>query len=187
VAGREPGCLASGSIRFRLSFRSGWQPLVSFGGFGDQGRFEDVQACDLQTQTWQDLVPEGGPVRRCLLTAAFDPAARRMIIFGGQSNVQSRHNDLWVFDFATNSWTEAPADAPPSGHFFTASFVDSGEFFIVFGGSTSSGNSNETWSYDFRGGQWTRLEISNPPSARSGMAGTLVGEDRLIIFSGSGA
>ena len=161
--------------------------LVGFGGFSNQGRFEDVQAFDLQAQTWQDLAPEAGPVRRCLLTAAFDPATRRMIIFGGQSSVQSRHNDLWIFDFATNSWTEAPADTPPSGRFFTTSFVDKDGSFVVFGGSTASGSTNETWRYDFGGGQWTRLEISNPPSARSSMAGTLIGEDKLIIFSGSGA
>ena len=161
--------------------------LVSFGGFSDQGRFDDVQAFDLESQTWQNLAPEVGPVKRCLLSSAIDLAARKMIIFGGQSTEQSRRNDLWVFDFATNSWTEAPADAPPSGRFFTTSFVDSGGSFIVFGGSTAAGNSNETWRYDFGGGQWTRLEIPDPPSPRSGMAATLIGEDKLIIFSGSGA
>ena len=31
--------------------------LVSFAGFTDQGRFDDVQALDLQAQTWQDLSP----------------------------------------------------------------------------------------------------------------------------------
>ena len=109
-----------------------------------------------------------------------------MIIFGGQSNVLSHHNDLWIFDFATNSWTQAPANAPPSGRFFTSSFVDSGGSFIVFGGSTSSGSSSDSWLYDFDVEQWNRLEIPDPPSPRNGMAGTLIGEDRLIVFSGSG-
>ena len=157
-----------------------------FAGFTNQGRFDDVQAFDLLAQTWQDISPEGvGPERRCLHTAAFDPASRRMIIFGGQTS--GHRNDLWAFDLATNSWTQAPADVPPSGRYHTSSFVDSGGSFIVFGGNTPSGNTNETWRYDFGGGQWTRLEISGPPSPRNGMAGTLIGEDKLIIFSGSGA
>ena len=160
--------------------------LVMFAGFTNQGRFDDVQAFDLQAQTWQDLSPPGiGPERRCLHTAAYDPSSRRMIIFGGQTT--GHRNDLWVFDLATNSWTEAPADAPPSGRIFTASFVESGGSFIVFGGRIASDTTNETWRYDFGGGQWSRLEISNPPSARSSMAGTLIAEDKLIIFSGSGA
>ena len=145
--------------------------LVSFAGFSAQRRFDDVQAFDLGSQTWQDLAPEMGPIRRCLHTAALDPARSRMIIFGGQSNVLRHHNDLWVFDFVTNLWTEAPADAPPSGRFFTSSLVDSDGSFIVFGGTTASGSSDETWRYDFGGEQWTSLEIFDPPSRRNGMAG----------------
>ena len=108
-----------------------------------------------------------------------------MIVFGGQS--AGPLNDLWVFDFATNAWTRASTDNPPSGRFFTTSFVDSGGSYLVFGGSTSSGNTNETWSHDFGNQQWTRLEIPNPPLRRNSMMGTLVAEDHFIIFGGSGS
>ena len=162
------------------------QQLVQFAGFTSAGRFNDTQGFDLISKSWQDLSPPGlRPIKRCLHTAAFHPAERQMIVFGGQS--AGPLNDLWIFDLSTNSWSQAAADNPPSGRFFTTSFVGSSGSFVVFGGSTSAGNTNQTWSYDFGRQQWNQLEIPNPPSPRHSMMGTLVAEDRLIIFGGTGS
>ena len=161
--------------------------LVQFAGFTEESRrFQDTQAFNLNTHTWQDLTPPGEkPQVRCLLTAALDRNSRRMIIYGGQRS--GFLDDLWAFDFGSRSWTQLTPAVRPTGRFFATSFVDREGRFIVFGGSTSNGNVNETWAFNFETGQWSKLEIEAPPSARNGMMGAYIEEeDRFIVFGGTG-
>ena len=73
------------------------QQLVQFAGFTSAGRFNDTQGFDLISKSWQDLSPPGlRPIKRCLHTAAFHPAERQMIVFGGQSAALST-----IFGFLT--------------------------------------------------------------------------------------
>jgi uncharacterized protein (TIGR03437 family) len=160
--------------------------LVQFAGFtSESGRFQDTQSFGLANNTWTDWTPAGNkPQVRCLLTAAFDKANRRMIIYGGQRN--GPLDDLWSFDIASRTWTNLTVATRPAGRWFAASFVGSDGRFILFGGFTGSGNNNETWSFDFRSNQWTKLTIDNSPSPRNGMASAYVeAEDRLIIIGGA--
>jgi hypothetical protein len=162
--------------------------LVQFAGFTSESRrFQDTQAFDLDTNTWQDLTPPGEkPQIRCLHTAAFDPASRRLIIYGGQRN--GPLDDLWAFDLASRSWTQLTPAQRPAGRFFATSFVDRDGNFIAFGGFTSAGNVNETWAFNFETGQWSKIEIASPPSPRNGMMGAYIEEEnRFIIFGGTGA
>jgi hypothetical protein len=162
--------------------------LVQFAGFTDLSRrFQDTQAFNLETTTWEDLSPAGDtPEIRCLLTAALDQDTRRMIIYAGQHS--GPLDDLWAFDLDTPAWSLLTPDQRPAGRFFATSFVDADRNFIVFGGATSSGNVNETWAFNFDTGQWNLLDIANPPAERNGMAGAYIGgENRFVIFGGIGA
>jgi len=80
--------------------------LVSFAGFtSEAGRFQDTQSFGLTANTWTDWTPAGNkPQVRCLLTAAFDWAGRRMIIYGGQRN--GPLDDIWAFDLTTRQWAD---------------------------------------------------------------------------------
>ncbi len=162
--------------------------LVQFAGFTEEGRrFQDTQGFDLDTNMWQDYTTqENKPGIRCLLTAAYDRAGRRMIIYGGQRS--GWLDDLWAFDLRTRQWEELTPQDRPAGRFFAESFIDVDGRFIVFGGSTPSGNVNETWGYDFNARQWNKIEIADPPSPRNGMMGAYIPEEnRFIVFGGIGS
>lgn len=160
--------------------------LVSFAGFtSEAGRFQDTQSFDLTNNNWTDWTPAGSkPQVRCLLTGAFDPVGRRMIIYAGQRS--GALDDIWSFDLTTRQWTNLTPAVRPPGRFWSTSFVNKDGRFMIFGGQ-GSGNFNDTWEFDLTARQWTRLEIANPPSQRNSMAGVyLEGEDRFIIIGGTG-
>ncbi len=159
--------------------------LVQFAGFtSESGRFQDTQSFGIADKTWSDWTPSNSkPQVRCLLTAAFDRANRRMIIYGGQRS--GALDDIWSFDLASRQWTNlTPAQRPP-GRMWASSFINRDGRFVVFGGS-GAGNFNETWSFDFSNNMWTQLQIENPPAPRNAMAYAYIeSEDRFIIFGGS--
>ncbi len=160
--------------------------LVQFAGFtSESGRFQDTQSFSLAANTWADWTPAGNkPQVRCLLTAAFDRANRRMIIYGGQRN--GPLDDIWSFDLASRVWTNLTPAARPAGRWFAASAVNRDGRFILFGGFTSGGNSDETWSFDFQSNQWSRIQTGVSPSPRNGMMSVYIeAEDRLLIIGGT--
>jgi len=162
--------------------------LVQFAGFTDLSRrFQDTQAFDLDTNSWEDLTPPGElPQVRCLLTAAFDLSTRRMIIYGGQRN--GPLDDLWAFDLGLRSWTNLTPAERPAGRFWASSFLDRAGRLIIFGGSTEAGEVNETWAYELATGRFRLLEIDGAPSPRNSMMGAYVEEEgRFILFGGSAA
>ena len=159
--------------------------LVQFAGFTDiSRRFNDTQAFDLDTLSWEEVGRTGErPEIRCLLTAALDSPSRRMIVYGGQRN--GPLDDIWAFDLATRQWTNLTPGARPAGRMLATSFIDRDGRFIVFGGATGSGRVNETWMFDLATLGWTELETFGPPSARDSAMGAYVeDEDRFIVIGG---
>lgn len=158
--------------------------LVTFAGFTDiSRRFQDTQALDLDTTAWEDITPPGEkPEIRCLLTAAFDAAGRRMIIYGGQRSGPLA--DIWAFDLGSRSWTSLTPAESPAGRFFASSFLDGQGRFHVFGGQTAHGEVGETWVFDLATGRWSLLEIPGPPPRSSMLTAYADIEDRFFVFGG---
>jgi hypothetical protein len=158
--------------------------LVTFAGFTDLiRRFQDTQAFDLDTNVWEDLTPAGEkPEVRCLLTAAFDPVERRMLIYGGQRSGPLA--DIWAFDLGSRSWESLTPGERPDGRYFASSFLDRERRFHVFGGATSRGDVGETWSFDLASRRWSRLDVVDPPPRNGALAAYAFDQDRFFVFGG---
>ena len=85
---------------------------------------------------------------------AFDPAARRAILFGGSDPGRGTYGDTWAFDLATNGWTMTLAGGPdsPPGRVDSAMAHDAKtKTMILFGGRSADGENadvpNDTWEY----------------------------------------
>lgn len=160
--------------------------LISFAGFtSEAGRFQDTQSFGLANKAWADWTPSGSkPQIRCLLTAAFDSANRRMIIYAGQRS--GALDDIWSFDLASRQWTNLTPAVRPPGRYWSTSFVNKNGRFLIFGGA-GAGNFNDTWEFNLATQTWTQLQIDNPPSHRNGMMGVYIeAEDRFIVIGGTG-
>lgn len=159
--------------------------LVTFAGFTNLGRFDDVWRFDADANTWTDVSPATHPLKRCLLTASYDSRDHRMIMYGGQN--AGPLDDIWAFDLTSNTWTDLTPATRPAGRFFTASVYDSANHGLtIFGGSLSGGVTNEAWFFALGSNTWQQLTPGGtPPSARDGSAAIYDGDlDRMVVFGG---
>jgi hypothetical protein len=159
--------------------------LVTFAGFTDQGRFEDVWRFNTTATTWADVSPTPGPIKRCLHSASYDAAGHRFILYGGQSG--GPLGDVWALDLTLNAWTELTPVTGPTGRWFVAHVYDvTNHRATIFGGNTGSSETDEAWAIDLTSSRWFQLSPSGtPPTAREGAAAVYDGaNDRMVIFGG---
>jgi len=159
--------------------------LVTFAGFTNQGRFDDVWRFGAAGETWTDASAVSNPLERCLHSASYDSQKHRLIMYGGQ-NAGAR-DDIWAFDLALNKWTELTPVIRPPGRWFAAHIYDSANNrATIFGGNTGSEVKNEVWVFDLWTNAWTKLSpTGTPPSAREGAAAIYDGaNDRMVVFGG---
>lgn len=160
--------------------------LVTFAGFTNLGRFNDVWRFNDQAETWTDVSPGTGPGERCLHAACYDPIGHRMIMYAGQNNAGAL-DDLWALDLATDTWSELMPAPKPSGRYFAAMvYDDANHRATVFGGQTTLARVNDVWVFDLWTDAWTQLApTGTAPTGRFGSAGIYDGaNDRMIVFGG---
>lgn len=170
-----------------LEYDAGRDRIVLFGGDSDRfgtlgGRRDDMFALDLATGIWSEIVPAGPRPAARLLHASAN-LGDRMVIFGGAENFDVYRNDVWIFDFVTETWAEVAPNTPASGpltRFGPALFVDPtlGRA-ISFAGHDLAldtppgllGNRNDTWQISLAGGQWGEIsagDVYNPDARPPG-------------------
>ncbi len=162
--------------------------LVTFAGFTNLGRFDDLWRFNDQADTWTDVSLGTGPGERCLHVACYDALRHRMIMYAGQNNAGAL-DDLWALDLETNAWTEFTPVVKPSGRFFATMIYDAAHHrAVVFGGQNSLGSLfNQVWLFDLWTHKWTLATPGGTsPSARMGSASVYDGaNDRMIVFGGN--
>ena len=88
--------------------------LIMFGGLRRRRRcLNDTWAYDPAANTWTELEPAGTlPSARSGHSMAYDPASRRLIMFGGRGDADARLERHLGLRPAANTWTELD----PAGH-----------------------------------------------------------------------
>ena len=129
-----------------------------------------------------DLQATGGPGTWTLLAPTNDaPPARRnpvllldrdaglLYMHGGRSGSQP-FGDLWLFDLATNEWTELAAETRPDPRFSHVGVFDAlrGRL-VVSTGEGEDGFFSDVWAWDIAAGGWTQLAADESgPASRYG-------------------
>ena len=151
--------------------------FLIFGGasyapdFSDFVAYDDLWAYSVVRNTWTRLqAVNAGPEGRSRPNMWQD--RDKLYVFGGITSFFSVKNDLWMYDFSTNAWTElipdGAAGSPPPRHealagqratFFTRKL-------IIYGGETfdfSTGFQllSDTWELDLDTNTWT--DVTPPP------------------------
>lgn len=79
----------------------------------------------------------------------------KMYVYGGRDANGQALDDLWVYDPATNTWTEIQLSGViPAGRFDASSGTTSDDIFWLAGGWTDWGADNQIWSFDFTTNTW---------------------------------
>ena len=79
-------------------------------------------------------------------------------------------NDTWIYDSATNRWTQVfPDNAPPIRGSGSMYYDVNAQKVILFGGYREvGGHLHDTWAFDYSTSNWTNLIPVNNPAGRYG-------------------
>ncbi|XP_074634355.1 multiple epidermal growth factor-like domains protein 8 isoform X4 [Acropora palmata] len=133
--------------------------LLAFGGYNLSTVFDDLLRFDFKSSTWTVISP-----RAIHPSGRFSHSANlygdSMVLFGGESQNGSLHNDLWLHDITHDRWTELTVNdttKPPPVTEHTATVVDD-KLYIFGGRTTNEGFSSAMYWYSLvdKNG-WTKV------------------------------
>jgi hypothetical protein len=137
---------------------------------------------------WQSLAPTGALPSACLgATLVCLPADGRLLLYGGWAGGGVYSGSIWVYDPATNTWTELrPQGVGPAPRATHAMVYDPvGGKAILFGGFDGISYYNDTWAYDPAANTWTNLLPAEPrPAARDSQALAYDADNKVMILFG---
>lgn len=190
----------SGSVPHLKNAAAIYDPLgnrmIVFGGRNAAGEPVDViWSLNLLNNSWVQIVPSGGPNPPARFThnAHYHQNENAMIIWSGQGVSSALYNDVWKFNFASNSWSlvwpDGNAMGVPVKRYGTASVFEpvSGKI-TTFGGFTANGRFDDTWSFDVNSLIWQdRTNSVHPPKRCLHSAVYASDLGRFIIYGGQDA
>lgn len=139
-----PATAPPGRTEFSLAYDERRARVVLFGGRGAAGRLSDVWEWD--GTSWTDRTPPTVyvPAARTGASLIYDPARRRVVVFGGQSDTASL-NDSWEWDGTT--WTPLTPTVLPAPRHHQAMVYDAAHSSaLMFGGDDGSPRPlRDTW------------------------------------------
>ena len=171
--------------------------VVMFGGYGnDDETTSDTWVFDFNQMNWVEMHPEGSPRNQYGGQMVYDTENKALLMYPGHWSVESggalvSHgygDNIWVYSYAKNSWTETAASSKPPGRYWfnLAYAAQSGEI-VLFGGSGGGdAQLDDTWLYDYDANTWTRLnsDVKPPVRACSSMAYD-PSSNSVVMFGGS--
>ena len=161
--------------------------VILFGGNkGDFIGSDETWAFDFDNNTWTDMNPATRPVGRWIHALAYDAESDRVILFGGAVGVRPYpSNDVWAYDFNTNTWTNLNRVTRPTSRWGHAMAYDAESDRVILFGSQSLGFDQETWVYDFNTNSWANMDPATGPPGRSAHFMAYDNEsDRVVLFGG---
>ncbi|HMV68018.1 MAG TPA: kelch repeat-containing protein, partial [Myxococcota bacterium] len=138
--------------------------MYVFGGATNTDPLSIDIAMDLWRWTeadgWEELPTSGDiPSTRTFYGTTFDPAGKRMYLFGGQRGdfVSTAYQDFYALDVTTGAWTELNdgRNKAPSTRMHAMLIWDEvhGQP-KLFGGHTDIGDGNDLWSFNLSTNKW---------------------------------
>jgi hypothetical protein len=159
------------AIRIRLTIAFAAVVFAVSLGFGARDAGAAVPLSSLQ---WTKLVSPSSPPPLYAASLAYEPGAKRMLLFGGQGS-SGNSDQTWAWDGA--DWTHlAPAESPLGGYAAPLAYDPGSEEMLLF--------SEGTWTWD--GTDWADAAPAQSPSARNGtqMAYDAANE-QMLLFGGA--
>jgi len=172
---REPSDMAYDSKNNRI---------VLFGGRDGDTYFSDTWVYDVASDIWTQKNPATKPSARNAHAMAYDSTNNKIVLFGGYYG-SSYYDDTWVYDVASDTWTEKSLSTKPSARFGHAMAYDSTNNKIVLFSGAAAGYNDETWVYDVTNNSWTEKNPSTKPSGRLGHGFTYdSANNKVVLFDG---
>jgi hypothetical protein len=179
VVGSTPGL----TIRKSPYMAALTSSIVLFGGAGTY--FDNQDTWIWSGGSWTQQFPTTSPPERTGACFTSNGTTTAVLFAGGQGN--QLLNDCWIWN--TSAWTQLTTNTPPCCRKGAVmAWYPTGSYYLLFGGSDSSGNLlNDTWSLSISGttGTWTKLNPTANISVRQGSVMAYdVASSQMILFGG---
>ena len=151
---------------------------------------------------WRHLMPEAQPPQRAHSQLAYDPVAKKAVLFGGDQ-LDALLADTWLFDSAKKEWTQAKPPSSPSpraGHALL--WLPQAKQILLLGGfGYASGTGYmggfyarkplEAWLYDTKANEWRFLKRwgkEAPQGPANGVLRAAVNDkDEVLVLAQDGS
>lgn len=171
---------------YGFAYNSITQQFIVFGGYDNNGNLNDTWIFSPSPPTWSQIQSTVSPAARCYSSMVYDSRNNMCVMFGGVTDYGSIFGDTWIFDCATNQWSEVtPATSPSARIGHNIVYDSSNGSVLLFGGTEQINFYSDVWIWD--GITWTDVTpVSGPtPSERSfSMMAYSTVQDRFILFGG---
>lgn len=157
--------------------------ILLFGG-GQQGsKFNDLYEYDGIEDHWTQLLPTGDLPSARVNAAGDLNEDGNLVVVGGYTD-DGYENDVWVYDYAANTWAkQTPSGDPPSAREYHSVTILNRQAF-VYGGFHEGGVSSTLYSLDLDSMRWRQpFTDGKRPEGREGHSAVRQGT-YLHIFSG---
>lgn len=156
--------------------------VVLFSGFDGTYYVDDTWVFDLSEGDWSERRQPLKPSARKGHEMASIYGSDEVVLFGGNVSGIDVANDTWIYNAATNEWTEltpsGDVPGPRRGH-GTASFFETDKMLLF-------GPDEMTWMYDLSDNMWTGEVPSFSPGPRYIAHGIvpICNDDKVLLFGG---
>ena len=150
--------------------------FILFGGClctGDGGPSSgDTWAYRVSTNTWTRTTPAGSPPARQGHNLVYDSANKTVVLFGGfDAPTGTYYNDLWVYRYASNTWTQVfPAISPPGRRTGAMAYDPVRRLTVLYAGK-NRGSLDDVWTLQLQG---PATSTSNPAPSLTSLSPTSV-------------
>jgi hypothetical protein len=149
----------------------------------------ETWAFEFSTATWELMEPASAPSGRCGHSLIYDSESDVVILYGGfgcNSPMDPASDEVWAYDYNTNTWKEV-ASGPGERTYHGAAYDVESDRMIIWGGRPHEDlTNNSIWTYDFNTDTWNEYQTNDGPANRSTYhTMTYIPEiDRTIVYGG---
>lgn len=154
---------------YAMAYNSQHKKIVAYGGrTGFRSDFQNVNetwAFDYKKTTWVNLEAKSSPPWRSSHAIVYDQVRDKVVLFGG-NDFTKVFNDLWQYDYYSNTWTNITPDySPEARQMHGMVYVPVRDVIILFGGRRLNGGAafSDIWELNCRTYTWKKLNPENNP------------------------
>lgn len=131
-------------------------------------RSKKTWAFDPVTLKWEKMAPVLLPPTRCGQVMAYDSESDRVLMFGGFKCFATQDpplDDLWAYDYNSDSWEEILTDTVPEARMYTEMIYHaaSDRIYMWGGRQTKIFEDTTMWEFDYNQASWYPIPAKGGP------------------------
>jgi len=163
--------------------------------FTDITTFNDMWAFNIFTNSWRQIPAPSGPAPSARAEVTAHLYQGKIYLFGGVNADFVTLDDMWVYDIASNTWTELSPALEPTGRYGTISALDAvaGRIYMYSGEASVFSATGVSFPYagpdvfyylDLHTDTWVLINPARDLPQRNNGNGAIFTNHKFFVFGG---